>query len=106
MISDLVGGLGDLGEHMAGDEHRPAFGGEAAEKVAQPADAFGIEAVGRLVEDQQLGLAEQGGREAEPLPHSQGVALHSPLRRLLELDAAQRLVGVQVAQADRPAQRA
>jgi hypothetical protein len=31
---DLVGGLGDLGEHVAGDEHGAALGGERAQEVA------------------------------------------------------------------------
>ena len=49
---DVVGGLGDLGERVAGEQHGPALGGEAAQEVAQPADAIGVEAVGGLVEDE------------------------------------------------------
>ena len=36
---DAVDGLRDLGEHVARDEDRPAFGGERAQEVAQPAHA-------------------------------------------------------------------
>ena len=40
-------------------------------KAAQPVDALGVEAVGRLVEDQDLGVAEQGGGQAEALAHAE-----------------------------------
>jgi hypothetical protein len=36
---DVVGGLGDLGEDVAGDHDRLAFGVQAAEQVMQPANA-------------------------------------------------------------------
>ena len=49
-------------------------GGEAAQEVAEPADALGVEAVSGLVEDQQLGVSEQRGRQPEPLPHPERVA--------------------------------
>ena len=57
------------------------LGRERAQEVAQPAHALGVEAVGRLVEDQQLGIAEQRRRQAEPLPHAERVALHAPVLR-------------------------
>ena len=93
----LVDGLRDLGQHVARDEHRAAPGREGAQEVAQPADAFGIEAVRRLVEDEQLRLAEQRGGEPEPLPHAERVALHAPAGGRLELDQAQHLVDARVA---------
>ena len=68
---DVVGGLGDLGEDVAGDQDGPPFGGQAAEQVAQPPDALRIQAVGGLVEDQHGRVAEQGGGQAEPLPHAE-----------------------------------
>ena len=84
----LIDGLRDLREHVAGDQHRPLAGGEGAEEVAQPAHALGIEAVGGLVEDQQLGLAEQRRREPEPLPHPERVPLDATVRGAVELDQA------------------
>ena len=54
--------LRDLGQHVARHEHRPAAGRERAQEVAQPAHALRVEPVGRLVEDEQLRLAEQRRR--------------------------------------------
>jgi hypothetical protein len=68
----LVGGLGDLGQQVAGDEHGPALGGQVADQAAQPVDALGVEAVGRLVEDQHLAVAEQGGGQPQALAHLEG----------------------------------
>jgi hypothetical protein len=45
---------------VARDEHGPALLREPAQEAPQPVDGRGIEAVGRLVENQQLGVAEQG----------------------------------------------
>ena len=59
-------------------------------------DAGGIEAVGRLVEDQQLGRAEQRAREPEPLAHAERVAADPPVPG--ELDERQRLVDARVRQ--------
>jgi hypothetical protein len=66
-----VGGLGDLGQQVAGHQDRPALAAEAAQQLAQPSDALGIETVGGLIEDQHLGITQQCRREAEPLPHTQ-----------------------------------
>ena len=79
-----VDGLRDLGQHVARHEHRPAARRERAQEVAQPAHALRVEPVGRLVEDEQLRLAEQRRREAEPLPHAERVALDPAPRRALE----------------------
>ena len=45
-----------------------------AQEVAQPADALRIEPVRGLVEDQQLGVAEQRSSKSEPLPHPERIA--------------------------------
>ena len=77
---DVVDRLRHLGQHVAGDEHRAALGGHAAQEVAQPADALRIEAVGGLVEDQHLRVAEQRGGEPEPLAHAERVLAGAPAR--------------------------
>ena len=79
MIRTLVDRLRDLGQHVARDEHRPAARRERAQEVAQPAHAFRVEPVRRLVEHEQLRLAEQRGGEPEPLPHAERVALDAPV---------------------------
>ena len=100
----LIDGLRNLGQHMAGDQHCPLAGREGAQEVAQPAHALRVEPVRRLVEDQQLGIAEQCGREPQPLPHPERVALDATVRRPVELDQAQHLIHARVRQADSSAQ--
>ena len=49
---------------------RPSAG-QRAHQRADPADALGVEAVDRLVEQQHRRVAEQRGGDAEPLAHAQ-----------------------------------
>ena len=77
---DVVGGLLDLGEHVAGDEHGAPLGGQRAQEVAQPADALRVQAVGRLVEHEHRRVAEQRGGEPEPLAHAEGELADLPAR--------------------------
>ena len=90
---DVVGGLGDLGQDVTGDQDGPSFGGQAAEQVAQPPDALRVQAVGGLVQDQHGRVAEQRGGQAEPLPHAQGVAAGPLPGRMLQADRGQQLAG-------------
>ena len=55
-------------------------------------DAGGIEPVGRLVEDQELGVGEKTAGNAESLAHAQRVALHALVGALREADACERAV--------------
>src|SRR5690606_36201131 len=55
------------------DEDGPALVGEVAEQRTDPADAFGVEPVGGLVEEEDLRVAEQRLRDAEPLTHPEAV---------------------------------
>ena len=58
----------DLAEDVAGHEDRHALVlCQVAEQVADLDDAGGIEAVGRLVEDQKFGTMQQGAGEGQPL---------------------------------------
>ena len=50
-----------------------------AQDAVEVADAFGVEPRGRLVQEQQLRVAEQGLRETEALAHALGVALDAPV---------------------------
>ena len=88
----LVGDLVNLGEDVAGDEHGPALGRLCPQQIAQPAHPLRVEAVGRLVEDQDPRLAEQRRGQRQPLPHPQRVALHPPLGGAGQLDHLQHLV--------------
>jgi hypothetical protein len=71
---DIVNGLLDLGEHVARDEDRLALRREVAQELAQPTDPFGVQAVGRLVEQQDLRVTQQGCGERETLAHAHRVA--------------------------------
>ena len=55
----------------------PPRSAKSRSRRAHPADALGIEAVGGLVEDQHLGVAEQRVREPEPLAHAERVLAHA-----------------------------
>ena len=101
----LVDGLGDLGEDVARDQHGAALGGERAQEVAQPAHPLRVEAVGGLVEDEQLGVAEQRRREPEPLAHPERVALDAAAGGAVELDQPQHLVDPRVGELGGAAER-
>ena len=58
----------------AGEEDGPAFAGPGGDHLPKPCDAGRVEPVHRLVEDQQLRIAEQGSGDAEPLAHAEAVA--------------------------------
>ena len=75
MTIDVVDGLRDLGEQVAGDEHGAAARRLLAHHAAHPGDAGRVEAVRRLVEQQHLGVAEQRRGDAQALLHAHRVAL-------------------------------
>jgi hypothetical protein len=77
---------------VAGDEDRTAPLGDPAEQGAKPANARGVEAVGGLVEDEQLGVAEQRHRQAKPLAHAERIRLHPPSARGGQPDELQHLL--------------
>ena len=77
----VVGDRLDLQQQVRGEQHGAAAVGEVAQQAAHPADALGVEAVGGLVEDQHLRVAEQRVREPEPLAHAERVLAHALARR-------------------------
>jgi hypothetical protein len=89
-----VGGLLDLGQQVAADQDRASLlVREVAEEPAQPLDALGVQAVGRLVEDQHPRVAQQRRRQPQPLAHAQRVAAGLPAAGRAEADLLQHLVG-------------
>ena len=70
---EAVDGRFDFGEQVAGQQHGAALVGEVAEQFAHPGDAFGVEAVGRFVQDEHLRVADQGLGDAEALTHPERV---------------------------------
>jgi hypothetical protein len=89
---DAVDGLGDLGEDVAGNEDGPSLAGQAAQQGPQPVDAFGVEAVGGFVEDEDLRVAHQRGGESEPLAHPEGELPDPAIGRAGEVDDVEHLV--------------
>jgi len=71
---EVIGEHGELGDQVAGHEHRAAAIGEGAQRVAQPPDAVGVEAVRGLVEQQHVGFTEEGAGQGEALAHAEGEA--------------------------------
>ena len=88
----VIGGPGHLAQLVAGDDDRASLRGQAAQRAAQPGDAARVQAVGRLVEDQHLGIAEHGRRQPEALPHAERELPHGPSRGRGEADLVQHLV--------------
>lgn len=87
----VVGGEGHLTHQVRGDEDRAALPGKGLHEVADPVDALGVQTVHRLVEHQDLGVAEQRPGDAEPLSHAEGEALGALLRHRREADGLQHL---------------
>ena len=81
-----------LRQEVAADEHGAALLGEVHEDVADPADALGVEPVGRLVEDHRVRVAEHHAGEPEPLAHPERVTLHPALGDVGETDELQHLL--------------
>ena len=72
-----VAQLLDLGKQVAGEEDgQPLLRRQLAQQDAQPVYAVGIQAIGRLVEDQQPGPSEHGLGEGEALAHAHRIPLH------------------------------
>ena len=61
-----------------------------------------VEAVGRLVEDQHLGIAQQRGGDGQPLAHAHRVALDAPVAGVGDPDQLQHLLDARRAGGRRP----
>ena len=68
----VVDGLGHLGQQVRRHQDGAPLAGQVAHEVAQPGDALGVESVGGLVEDQDVGVADQRAGQFQPLPHAHG----------------------------------
>ena len=89
---EVVGHLGHLREQVAADQHRTALAGEVDQHVTDPANAFGIQPVGRLVEHHGLRITEQHSGQPETLLHPQRVRLDPPAANRFEPDQPEDLV--------------
>ena len=66
---DLVADLFHLVEQVRGEQDGSSLGDEAANHVPELVDAGWIEPIGRLVQNQELGVGKQAAGNAEPLAH-------------------------------------
>src|SRR5947209_376255 len=69
---EVLRGLGHLTHEVTGKEDGPALAGQRLHEVADPEDAVRVEAVDGLVEDEDPGVTEEGGGDAEALVHAEG----------------------------------
>ena len=89
---------------MAAEEDGASLLCQLGNQLAHLARAGGVEAVGRLVEDDDVGVAHQGRGDAQALLHAQRVRLVLRMRALRQADQLQRLFDARVrdvAQRDR-----
>src|SRR5207247_5286029 len=63
---------------------------ERVDEVAELEDAGRVEAVHRLVEDQELRVGEQAAGDSKPLPHPHRVGANTVVGALAEADAVDR----------------
>ena len=89
---DLGADLLDLGEQVRGDQDGDAVGGDLPDQATDLAGALRVEAVGGLVQDDQLPRPEQAGRDGQPLLHAQRVGPVALLGRGEQADPVQRRV--------------
>jgi hypothetical protein len=78
----------------------------SAAKATRPAHPLRVQAVGRLVEHEDLRVAEQRGAERETLAHAHRVALHAAVAGGRQLDHVEHLVHAGVGDAGRRGDRA
>ena len=88
---DVVGGQGHLAHQVARHHDRPTLPGQRAHEIAHPDDALGVQAVHRLVEDEDGWVAEQGGGDTQPLAHAEREPLRPSVGDALEPDQLKHL---------------
>ena len=82
----------DFGQQVAGQEDGHPALVQADHELPQIANPARIQAVARLVQDQQPRAAHQRGGQPEALPHAQRVGLDRPTAHPGQPDLLQRLV--------------
>ena len=87
-----VAGALDLVEEVRGQHDGAPLGDEGQDHVAHVEHPRRVEAVHGLVEDQQLGVPEEAGGDAEALAHAHGVLRHLVVGPMEDADALERRV--------------
>ena len=91
--ADVVGELVGLLQVLGGEKHRRPLVVQRAHLLPDRFAADRVEARGRLVEEEDSGLVDEGGGEVEAPLHAAGVLADAAVRRLGEVDALQQVVG-------------
>ena len=86
-LAQLVGLLQVLGA----EQHGGAAGHQRPDDVPHLVAAAGVEAGGRLVEEQQVGGDDDAGGDVEPAPHAAGVVLHGAVGGVHEPERLEQL---------------
>ena len=81
-VADLL----QLAQQVRGHEDRPSALGDFTDQAADVLHADWIESVGRFVEDDQLGVSEQRGGDAETLLHAHRVGIDAVAAAAGEVD--------------------
>jgi len=76
----VVGGLLDLAQRVAGQQHRATLVREPTYVPAQPPNPRRVEPVRGLVQDEHTRVTEHRRGQPEPLPHAEGELPDSPPR--------------------------
>ena len=74
---DAIGCGLDVGDDMRGEQHDPVLR-EACEQIAKPHALLGIETNGRLIDDEELRIAEQRLGDCDALPVAAGERAERP----------------------------
>ena len=90
---DLVGQLIGLFKVLGGHQHRRPSLGEVGNQVPHGEASARVEAGGRLVEEEDRRLRDQGSGEIKPSAHAPGIVLGDPIRGLDQVEALQQLLG-------------
>ena len=86
---DAVGEAADLVDPLGRPQHRRAARGEQRDEQADPLGTLGVEVVGRLVDEQHVGLGQQRAGDRQALLHAVRPAVHGPVGGVLEADGGE-----------------
>ena len=90
---DVAAGVFDVGKQVRGDDDVDALvEGEVADELEHLVAPLRVHAVGRLVEEQEVGVVHERLRQLDALLHARGVGFDVAVARLAQPDVEQHLV--------------
>ena len=88
----VIGQAAGLAEEVGGEHHGAALGGQLVDEGDDVAGAGGVEARGGLVEEEELGVVQQGPGQGDPLALSGGEAAGEVVASLGHAEPLEQLV--------------